>query len=501
MLEIRGVSKTFLNTTVLTEAHVEVHAGEVHALVGENGSGKSTLVKILAGYHLPDDGGVVLVRGEELSFDDAKSAERLGLRFVHQDLGLVADLNSIDNLALGVGYRVGFAGRIHWRDERVAARKVLASLGYEIDVNAPVSSLSISERTAIAIARALSDRRSQLNVLVLDEPTANLPAAEVERLFALLRRIRDNGVAIVFISHHFNEVFNLADRVTVLRDGRTIGTRRVADITEEDLIQLMIGHRLEVVETARAQDAGERDNALRVTGLSGTVVHDLDLTVARGEIVGIAGITGSGREEVARLLGGDKPREGRVEVAGFELPPERPDVAVKHKMAYVPAERGMNAVIFGHSIRENLTISRVRDFVRTGRISRRLERLDVGATMDEFDIRPRKPELDITMLSGGNQQKVMLARAMRLNPAVLILDDPTQGVDIGAQSELYRAIRGEAERGVAVLVCSSVSEELAQLVDRVLVLSEGKIVAEFVAPIDPDQITAASLTTTQKVSS
>jgi len=492
-LEIRGLSKAFGHTRVLNGVSLDVRAGEIHALVGENGSGKSTLIKILAGFHSPD-GGHVVVGEDELSFDGARAADRLGIRFVHQDLGLVGDLDVVDNLALGVGYRQGLAGRIRWGAERRAATEVLRSLGYDLAVRTPVASLTISERTAVAVARAFSERRELLRVLVLDEPTANLPEPEVERLFDLLRRVRDGGVAIVFVSHHFNEVFGLADRVSVLRDGSLVATRDVADVTEDGLIEMMIGRRLEVVKATHHSAAGEfRQPVLTVSGLRGAVVTDVELDVAAGEIVGVAGITGSGREELARLVAGDAPRQGVVAVSGRALAAERPDLALRSGMAYVPAERAANGLLHEHSVRENLTISRLGDFVRAGRVSRRREAAETERLLEEYDVRPRRSSVEITTLSGGNQQKVVMARAIRTQPDVLVLDEPTQGVDVGAQAQLHAIIRDQAARGAAVLVCSSVSEELAEIADRVVVLTGGRVTRELDAPLDPDEITAACL--------
>jgi ribose transport system ATP-binding protein len=495
VLVVNEVSKTFVGTTALDRVSLEIRPGEVHALVGENGSGKSTLVKILAGYHHPDPGGSIQIGGHPYAADSPAAASNAGLRFVHQDLGLVNELDCLDNMALGHGYHTGLLGRIKWRQEAAAARASLERLGYPIDVRRHVGELAMSERTALAVARALSPRRSEAKVLVLDEPTVNLTGPEVERLFDLLRRITATGVAILFISHHFNEIFEFADRVTVLRDGRLVDTRAVDSITEHDLVELMIGRPLELTQAA----AGERSTAepiLTVRGLSGSSLKSLDLDVSPGEVVGVAGITGSGREELALLLsGGARSKAGTVAVNGKQLPHGRPDVAWRSGVALVPAERSSNGTLPDHNVRENATISSLAPYRHGWRLRRSEERSDVVALLDSFDVRPRDSEGAIASLSGGNQQKVMLLRALRLRLPLLVLDEPTQGVDVGAQAEIHRLIRESARDGMAVVVCSSSSEELAELSDRVVVLAGGHVVGEMHAPLDPDRITGVSIMT------
>jgi ribose transport system ATP-binding protein len=303
VLTVKNLSKSFGGPLVLDDVSLTIEPGEIRALVGQNGSGKSTLIKILAGFHDPD-GGYVEVDGTPLSFGVGAASDALGLRFVHQDLGLVDMLDTTDNLALGQGYQNYSAGRIRWRAERKAARKALADLGYSFDVRRPVGRLAMSERTAVAIARAMSTQGAATKLLVLDEPTANLPAAEAERLFALTRRIAESGVAVVFVSHHFDEVFGLSDSVTVLRDGKHVTTEPVSGLTEEALIELVIGRPLEQVE----HDVHEVERAqvlLDVQNLAtADVLAGISFQVHAGEIVGIAGITGSGRDEIAPAIFG-----------------------------------------------------------------------------------------------------------------------------------------------------------------------------------------------------
>jgi ribose transport system ATP-binding protein len=490
-LTVTSMSKSFAGPRVLDSVSLTVEPGEIRALVGENGSGKSTLIKILAGFHLPDEGSAE-VGGESLLLGHGEASEAAGLRFVHQDLGLVNNLDAVDNIALGVGYP-SFRGRIRWRQERKRTRAALAELGYEFDIRRPAGSLAMSERTALAVARAMTPRQTPAKVLILDEPTANLPAAEAERLFKLARRVADSGVAVMFVSHHFDEVFGLAQSVTVLRDGKHIITRPVAGLTEDQLIEQVIGRKLEhVVHDARA--AERRDVVLQVAGLGCDVLTGVDITVHAGEIVGIAGITGSGRDEVATAVFGGTNRAGQVTINGTAVPPMRPDRAIALGMGLVPAERHANAAFMTSTLRENITVTRPGIHFRGGLLRKSPERSDVATWLERLDVRPRNSEFTMADLSGGNQQKVVLARWLRMKPKVLVLNDPTQGVDIGAKSDIHKLIDEAAAEGTAVLVVSTDHEELVRLCHRVLILRRGKVADEMEGGrMDHDLITAATI--------
>lgn len=491
-LSVRGLSKAFLGQRALIDVDLDVEPGEIRALVGENGCGKSTLIKILAGFH-ETDSGTVTVAGVPLAGGDAGAADAAGLRFVHQDLGLVATLDTVDNLALGHGYALGRDHRIHWKREVRSARVALSVLGYDLDVRSPVGALSISERTAVAIARALSPHRSEPTMLVLDEPTANLPAAEADRLFALVRTVRERGVAVLFVSHHFDEVFALADAVTVLRDGRIVDTRPVQGLSEHDLVELVVGRPLEVHE-ADATAAVKAEVALEVRGISGQIVRSLNVDVHAGEVVGVAGITGSGREELAGMLFGGRFRSGTVRVCDVEVPSQRPDRAISAGMGLVPAERHANAAFLSASLRENVTMVDLRRNIVGGLLRRTKERSDTELWLERLSVRPTRPEAVMSALSGGNQQKVVLARWLRQQPRVLVLDDPTQGVDVGAKTEIHALIDAAASQGTAVLVLSSDHEELSRLCHRVLVLRSGVVVDEICSPaLSAGRLTASTI--------
>jgi ribose transport system ATP-binding protein len=484
-LIVTNLSKTFPGTKALREVDFEVRAGEIHALVGQNGSGKSTLIKILAGFHQPDSGAAGCVNGADFTLGDAAEAHRAGLRFVHQDLGLVESLDCVDNLALGFGYATS-AGRIKWRAQRAKARLALGSLGDNVDIRKPVARLTPFEKTALAIVRAVQNE-GVISLLVLDEPTATMPKPQVERLFGLIRRVASQGTAVLLVSHHLEEVFTVADRVTVLRDGRNTGTREVAGLTSSELVQLMTGGVIEEIDHTAEVHPGEV--VITAQGLCGRALAGFDLELHRGEVLGIAGLEGSGREEICEMVFGSRPRTGTVAMQGKLLPPERPDLSIGRGLAMVPANRHVDGLIMTQSVRENLTLVDVSPFWRRGRLSRRTERRTVKDWISKLSIRTNSMETVVEALSGGNQQKVVMGKWLRLSPTVLLLDEPTQGVDVGAQVELHRLIRSAAEGGSAVLVCSSDENELARVCDRVQVLCDGVVETE----LRGGQITAARI--------
>ena len=477
VLEVLGLSKTFPGQRALADVDLTVDAGEIHALLGQNGSGKSTLIKVLAGYHAPDAGASIHVGGERLRTGVPGAGHELGLRFVHQDLGLVPSLSVIDNLALTRGYRTTRLGRIRWGDEAARALAAAGDLGLDVDPHAPVSTLSLTERACLAIARAVHDDERATRVLVLDEPTAALPADEVEHLFAVLCRLRDAGVAIVLVSHHLEEVLRLADTITVLRDGRRVATEPRAALEHDDLVELIVGRAVPAAAPRAAPSTDARAVCLRAAGVAGPGVLELSVDIARGEVVGVAGLDGSGREGVVPLLTGQHAREaGTVELLGRSIASGSPAAALRAGMAYVPSDRGRTGVFATMPLRENLTITRLRDLRRFGRIQRDAERVEAANWVDRLQIATPGLEAPVATLSGGNQQKVVLGRSLRLRPAVLLLDEPTQGVDVGARDEVHGIIERSVAEGTAVLVASTDTDELVRLCDRVLVMQGGLVV-------------------------
>jgi ribose transport system ATP-binding protein len=479
VLSVRGLTKWFEATRALDRVEFDVRPGEVHALVGHNGSGKSTLIKILAGFHEPEPGSAVTVCGVPLGFGNAAASMAAGLRFVHQDLGLVRTLNAVENLALGVGFETGRVGRIRWAAERRAARRRMHELGYDIDVERPVGELKAAERTGIAIARALH-HAEDARVLVVDEPTAVLPRHEVTVLFEAIRRVCELGLGVIYVSHRLDEVFSIAHRVTVLRDGRRVGTFDANELDEHRLVELMIGGTPPISRAAAPREALV-DGLFTVNGLSGTVLSDVSFGAHGGEIVGIAGLTGSGREELLPLLFGARERDqGEVHVAGIALEAARPSAAIAAGMAFVPGDRHRLGSVTSLSVRENLVLTDPgRHAARFGALRRSAERAEGRRWIRSLDIRPPEPDAPFLNLSGGNRQKVVLAKWLRMRPRVLLLlDEPTQGVDVHASAVIHHLAREAASSGAAVVIASSDDEELCECCDRVIVVRDGRIAGE-----------------------
>ena len=497
VLEVSGLNKSFGNQRALIDVDMKLRAGEVCALIGQNGSGKSTLIKILAGYHAADPGAALSFRGRPVSIDDRSAAWRHHVRFIHQDLGLVPTMSVLDNLALGIGYRTGRMRRIRWGEERKRASAILSQFGLgQIDLGAPVGRLGAVEKTLIAVARALLDWDDGEGVLVLDEPTAALSAPEVDRLFAAIRPLTERGVAILFVSHRFAESFEIADRVIVLRDGRVVASRPIAELNERALLSLMIdGVPEEMYPTTPAHG---NDNALVVRRLSGGRVHDFSLIAQQGEIVGVAGLAGSGREDIPRLLFGDlRAASGEIVVGDSRMERPSPAAAIKLGVGLVPSDRMHRSVFFQATVRENITLPDLSPFWRGMRLDRRAEQREVSAWLARVRLTPPDPEYPMGALSGGNQQKGVIARWLRLKPKVLILDEPTHGVDMGAKTAIFGLISEAAGAGTAVVMCSSEAKDLAAVCDRVLVLNHGKVVADLSGEsLTERQIVAVSLTGT-----
>ena len=474
ILEIAGIGKTFPGQVALRDAALTVQAGQVHALVGQNGSGKSTLIKILAGYHRPDPGGSIRLLGRPVGVEELAD-RRCPIFVMHQDLGLVGSLNAIENLALGRGFHTR-AGRIVWREEAERARALLAGLGARIDVHAPVDSLTPAERAILALGRALQDWEGTSGLLILDEPTTALPRPEVNRLFAAIRRVAANGAGVIFVSHRLDEVFEIADHVTVLRDGDPVASEPVGSLDHDSLVTHIVGRPID--QFYAAPPPGGEDVVLEVRGLWGSEVQGVDMALRSGEVVGIAGLDGSGRGEIPGLVYGSVPRfAGEVLVDGKSVPND-PQKAIGCGIGMVPGDRKRLGSIPIRSVRENITLPRMGPFFRRGRLSRRDEVRAAREWIERVDLRPPEPERTLETLSGGNQQKAVVARWLRTVPRALILDEPTQGVDVGAKATIYGLLAEAAAAGAAMLVCSSDTEELANVCDRVLVMRDGRFVAE-----------------------
>jgi ABC-type sugar transport system ATPase subunit len=475
VLAIEGLGKSFPGVRALHDVRFDVRAGEVHALLGENGAGKSTLIKIVSGVYRPDT-GTIRTDGREVRFSGPQAAQAAGIATVFQELLLFPDLTVAENIFLGHAPRTRWGG-IDWRAMTTRASEILASLDiHELDVTAPVSSLSVANRQRVEIAKALS---LNARVLIMDEPTAALPEADVLRLFAIVRNLKARGVGVVYISHRMAEIFLLADRVTVLRDGEFVATKPVADTSEPELITMMVGRVIDHLFPKLATKAGAP--VLEVRDLvAPPVVRGVSLTVRAGEIVGLAGLIGSGRSEVAQSVFGISPAvAGEILVDGKPVRIGSAAQAKRHGIAYVPEDRGTQGIIRAMTLRHNVSLAVLRRIARRGFIDRAEEEVMANDAIARFGIRARGPDQIVGKLSGGNQQKVVLGKWLATKPRLLIMDEPTRGIDVGAKAEIHRLMSELAAQGLAVLMISSELPEVLGMSDRILVMREGRIVAEF----------------------
>jgi ribose transport system ATP-binding protein len=495
-LALRGLSKSFGGTHALRGVDLTVLPGEVHGLLGENGSGKSTLIKILAGYHAPDEGRL-RIDGADVRLPLAPGQFReLGMSFVHQDLGLVESLDVLENLRVAELASSRSRFHISWRSERARARETFERYGVRLDPAAAVGELKPVERALLAIVRALEEIRAVgrgHGLLVLDEPTVFLPREGVERLFALVREAAANGAAILFVSHDLDEVRGITDRVTVLRDGALVGTVETGETTEASFVEMIIGRRLAKLEEPTHADLGDRRVAVSVEHLAGRIVEDVSFQVHEGEIVGLTGLIGSGFEEVPHLLfGATRARRGRLVLRGAAIELDRltPSVATRAGLALIPADRKTDGSVGALPVVENLALSVLHRYFNGVALERRRMRRDAGDLMRTFDVRPPDPSLLYGELSGGNQQKALLAKWLQTEPRLLLLDEPTQGVDVGARHQIFELLRSAVvEHGMHVLCASSDYEQLAILCDRVIVFGRGRVWRELAgADVSKDRI-------------
>ncbi len=481
LLRMEGITKNFAGVPALADVDFAVERGEVHALVGENGAGKSTLIKILTGAY-QRDGGTIRLEGQSVNFRTPEEAQSRGVVAVYQEVNLLAFRTVAENIFLGREPRR--FGLIHWKRMNRDAHVLLERLGLGIDPRATLGSLNIALRQMVAIARGIS---LGAKVLVLDEPTSSLTEHEVTVLYDLVRRLRAENVGIVYISHRFDEVYAICDRATILRDGKLIGTRRLAELDRLDLVCLMLGRGRDELARRGATAFGEQAGAgqestplLRAGNLSrGRKLKEVTIEVRRGEIVGMAGLLGSGRTETARaIFGADKVEAGDVYLEGKRLDLRSPNDAINAGLAFLSEDRKGEGIIPELSVRENLTLAALPGLTKLGVVSRPRQREIVERFMKRLGIKAASAEQKIRELSGGNQQKVLLARWLCMNPKLLILDEPTRGIDIGAKAEIQALVNELARSGMGVLMISSELEELVEGSSRVVVMRDGASVAE-----------------------
>jgi rhamnose transport system ATP-binding protein len=474
VLELYNISKRFSGVEVLHDVSFTLKTGEVHALLGENGAGKSTLVKVITGLHQPD-GGQIFLNGQLTQFSDPRASRQAGIAAIYQELSLFPDLDVAENVFVGRQPTMR-SGRIDWKKLYREAGKLLDSLGVHLDLKQKARSLSIAQQQMVEIARAFS---INARILIMDEPTSSLTLNEVAELFRLVRRLREDGTAIIFISHRLEELFELADRVTVLRDGSYVDTRLLNDVSRDDLIRLMVGRT--ITNLFPKQDVEPGEVALKVESLSHPgLFENISFELRRGEILGMAGLVGAGRTDVARaIFGVEPPTCGRIEVEGREVRVTSPQQAIGLGLAYVPEDRQLHGLIPPMNLIANISLPMLGHYANYGWLRDKVERRTAFEAAKQMEVRANNIWQKARELSGGNQQKIVLAKWLDTNPRILILDEPTRGIDVGTKAAVHALMSKLAAEGIAILMISSELPEVLGMSDRVIVMHEGHITGHF----------------------
>ena len=470
LLKMDNISKSFSGVQVLNRVKLELAAGEVLGLLGENGAGKSTLMKILGGI-VKKDSGDIWISGKIVDIDNPVAAAQQGISIIHQELVLVPELTVAENVFLGRLPR----GFIRWNEVYRKAQDLFDELGIDINPKTPVGELPIASQQMVEIARAIS---KNAKIIVMDEPTSSLTEKETNILFGMIEKLKQRKVGIIYISHRLEEIFSICDRITVLRDGEFVGNKARSEVTEDDVVRMMVGRDLSSFYVKEDHDMGKV--ALQVKGLTKTgVFKDISFEVKEGEVLGISGLLGAGRSEVARaLVGIDRFDSGEIQLFGKTLKIRKPIDAVEAGIVYIPEDRKKQGLFLQRSVAENLTVPIIKSLSKFNIISKKREYQVVNGLLEKFAIRTSNPKIAIRNLSGGNQQKVLLSRWLKSPPKVLILDEPTRGVDVGAKAEIYTFINDLAKRGMAIILISSDLPEVLTMSDRILVMREGTISGE-----------------------
>jgi ribose transport system ATP-binding protein len=484
LINLENCSKTFDGNRALDQVSLDIGVGEVHGLIGQNGSGKSTLIKILAGFVEPDRGTSLTVSGRDVPFPMVGgTASRLGFSFVHQDLALFDQATVLENLSIGMLHsRAGW--RIPWRSERRRFQQTLKRFDVDVPIDVPVGGLSPADKAGVAIARALERLSDSGNgcLLVLDEPTVHMSRDGIDRLFSSVNLAAKSGVSVLLVTHRMDEILDNADRVTVLRDGAVAATGSTADLDEASLSRALLGFELPPLASTSAEPSRSAPVRLRLDGVKGKVVNNVTLHVREGEVVGLTGISGAGWEEVPLLLFGAAPvvsgtvAIGDREFANNSLSPRR---AMRAGLAFIPGDRARDGLVLAASVRENVTLVTLGKYAENGRIRYRKEAAAANEIVREFQVHPQRTGLPVRSLSGGNQQKLVIAKWFQTAPAVMLLHEPTQGVDVGARQYIYERLReAAAVSGMSVVIASAEYEDLSTICDRVMVFRNGEIACE-----------------------
>ena len=482
VLAARGVTKAFGGIKALDDVSLEIYAGKVNAIVGENGAGKSTLMKILSGAYQEYE-GQILLNGREVIFANPKEAQEKGIAMIHQELNLIPYLSVAENIFLGSEFLNSF-GLIDFKRTHNQAHKLLDKLNLQIDPGTVVCELRVGQQQVVEIAKALS---LDANIIIMDEPTSAISERETEVLFGLIKSLTEHGAAIVYITHKLNELFQIADRVTVMRDGKVVGSKPLKQVSHDDVVRMMVGR--DIKDFFVKTEAGQSDEAFRVKGLhlahpdrpGDYLVKDINFSVNKGEVLGLFGLMGAGRTELFETIFGVHPKtsSGQIFLEGQELKITSPRVAIDAGIALVPEDRKLQGLILEMSVGASISLASIEQTERFGFLSNRLETALAKNYIDRLRIRTTSARQVVEALSGGNQQKVVIAKWLATKPMILLLDEPTRGIDVNAKNEIYRLISELAEADLAIIMISSELPEIMTIADRIIVLSEGKQTAEF----------------------
>ena len=474
MIEMTGISKAFNGNTVLNNVEFEIAPGEIHALMGENGAGKSTLMKILTGIYTRDS-GEIKIKGNPVEFKNPKEAEQAGIAVIHQELNILPDLTVAENLFLGNEKTFGKSGILKTKEMNKAAKEVLLNLGLDVDVKTTARNLSVGKQQIVEIAKAIS---SNADVIIMDEPTAALTDREIETLFETIRALQAKGVSFVYISHRMEEIFAICDRITILRDGSYVGVRNIKETTFDEIVQMMVGRELGGRFPDRTSKIGDVKLVAKNLTRKG-FFEDVSFELRKGEILGVAGLMGAGRTEVVQSLFGYKKLDsGELILDGKQVKINTPLDAIKLGFGFVTEDRKSEGLILDFSVKENLGITNFNKISKNGVVNNQKEKSLYDSMVKRLGVRTSGPGQTVKSLSGGNQQKIVIAKWLGIEPDILILDEPTRGVDVGAKKEIYSIVNTLAENGVSIIMISSELPEIIGMVDRVLVMHEGKITGE-----------------------